>query len=75
MTTKAPTKNWLRKAVELEADCDISAGPVLPRVKATASSRAANGHAHHRHARKTTAASRPTRRTPANALRKLHATV
>jgi transcriptional regulator with XRE-family HTH domain len=36
MTTgKPPTRNWLMKAVELEADCDISAGPVLPVVEMT----------------------------------------
>ena len=75
MTTKAPTKHWLMKAVEREADCDISAGPVLPRVKATAPSRAANGHARHDHARKTTTASRPTRRPLAAPSRKPHATV
>lgn len=63
MTTKAPTKNWLLKAVELEADCDISAGPVLPRVKATVSWRAVNGQAHHDRARKTATTSRSTRRT------------
>ena len=50
------------KAVELEADCDISAGPVLPRVKSTLPSRGANGHAQHGHARKTATASRSTRR-------------
>ena len=62
MTTKAPTKNWLMKSVELEADCDISAGPVLPRVKASAASRAVNGHAHHSHKRKTATAARSVRR-------------
>jgi hypothetical protein len=62
MTTKAPTKNWLIKAVELEADCDISAGPVLPRVKASSVARAANGHAHHGHVRKAATTSRPVRR-------------
>ena len=62
MTTKAPTKNWLMKAVEREGDCDISAGPVLPRVKVSATSRAANSDVHHGHARKTAAVSRPIRR-------------
>lgn len=32
-TGTPPTRNWLMKAVELEADCDISAGPVLPVVE------------------------------------------
>ncbi len=67
MTAKAPTKNWLMKAVKLEADCDISAGPVLPRVKATASSRATNGAAQHGHARKTATHPRPARRVLAHA--------
>jgi hypothetical protein len=62
MTIKAPTKSWLMKAVELEADCDISAGPVLPRVKVSSVSRV-NGHARNGHSRKTTRASRPVRRT------------
>lgn len=62
MTIKAPTKSWLMKAVELEADCDISAGPVLPRVKVSSASHAANGHARHGHARKATTTSRPVRR-------------
>lgn len=62
MTTKAATKNWLMKAVELEADCDISAGPVLPRVKVSPVSRATNGHAHHGHTRKAPATSRAVRR-------------
>ncbi len=67
MTTKAPIKNWLMKAVELEADCDISAGPVLPHVKVTASSRATNGAARHGRARKTTANPRTARRVLAHA--------
>jgi hypothetical protein len=62
MTTKAPTKNWLMKAVALEADCDISAGPVLPRVKVSAVSRATNGHARHGHERKATTTYRTVRR-------------
>lgn len=62
MTTKVPTKNWLMKAVKLEADCDISAGPVLPRVKVSPVSRATNGHALRGHARKATTTSRPVRR-------------
>ena len=62
MTTKAPTKSWLMKAVELEADCDISAGPVLPRVKVSSVSRATNDHTHHGHARKGATTSRPVRR-------------
>jgi hypothetical protein len=53
MKTKAPTRDWLTKAVEKEADCDISAGAVLPRVKATEASRNANGHARRILARKT----------------------
>ena len=32
-TGTPPTRDWLMKAVELEADCDISAGPVLPVVE------------------------------------------
>ena len=62
MTTKAPTKNWLMKAVKLEADCDISAGPVLPRVKVSSVSRVTNGHVRHGHARKATTTSRSARR-------------
>jgi len=60
MTTKAPTKKWLTKAVELEADCDISAGPALPRVKATASSHTTNGAA--QRTRKAATNPRTTRR-------------
>ena len=60
MTAKAPTRKWLMKAVELEADCDIAAGPVLPRVKSSPASRAITGHT-----RKTTTASRRIRRAPA----------
>ena len=62
MTTKAATKSWLMKAVELEADCDISAGPILPRVKVSSVSRATNGHAHHGHSRKASTTSRAVRR-------------
>ncbi len=57
MTAHAPTKKWLMKAVEQEAACDISAGPVLPRVKVSSSARATNGHA-----RKAATVSRPIRR-------------
>ena len=32
-TGTPPTRSWLMKAVELEADCDISAGPVMPVVE------------------------------------------
>ena len=67
MTAKAATKSWLVKAVELEADCDISAGPVLPRVKVSPLLRATNGHAHHGHARKATATARTSRRALAKA--------
>ncbi len=67
MTTKSPTKNWLMKAVELEADCDISAGPVLPQVKVSSVSRATNGHARNGHARKATTTPRPVRRALAKA--------
>ena len=66
MTTKAPTKNWLMKAVKLEADCDISAGPVLPQVKVSSVSRV-NGHARNGHSRKGTRTSRPVRRALAKA--------
>ena len=31
-TTLAPSRNWMMKAAAREADCDISAGPVLPGV-------------------------------------------
>ena len=31
-TTLAPSRNWMMKAAAREADCDISAGPVLPAV-------------------------------------------
>jgi hypothetical protein len=61
MTSKAPSKNWLMKAVELEADCDISAGPVLPQVKVSSVSRVTNGHVHHGHARKAAIHPRPVR--------------
>ena len=67
MTAKAATKSWLKKAVELEADCDISAGPALPRVKVSPMLRATNGHAHHSDARKATATSRTVRRALAKA--------
>ena len=50
------------KVIELEADCDISAGPVLPPVKVSSDSRATNGHAHHGHPRKATTTSHPVRR-------------
>ena len=62
MTTTAPTRKWLMKVIELEADCDISAGPVLPPVKVSSDSRATNGHAHHGHPRKATTTSHPVRR-------------
>ena len=62
MTAKAATKGWLAKALELEAGCDISAGPVLPRVKVSSGSGTSNDHAHHGHARKATTTYRTTRR-------------
>ena len=61
-TGTPPTRDWLKKAVELEADCDISAGPVLPRVKVPSVSRATNGHTRHGHTRKAPATSRAVRR-------------
>ncbi len=32
-TGTPPTRDWLMKVVEMEADCDISAGPVMPVVE------------------------------------------
>jgi hypothetical protein len=62
-TGTPPTRNWLMKAVQLEADCDISAGPVMPRVKVSAGSRATNGHVRQVRVR----TDRPVRRTLAKA--------
>ena len=61
MTTTAPNRKWLMKVIELEADCDISAGPVLPPVIVSSDSRDTTGHAHHGQARKATTTSRPVR--------------
>ncbi len=63
MTMTAPTKKWLMNVIKLEADCDISAGPVLPPVKVSSDSRATNGHSDHGHPRKATTTFRPVRRT------------
>ena len=66
-TGTPPTRDWLMKAVEMEADCDISAGPVMPRVKASSALRATHGQAKQGRSGKTATAFRPSRHALAKA--------